>query len=101
MTHVDDARKLRWYCELCERTHPIGEHDPGKSWLPAPQCSRRPARRPASARVIYLPLPLRTAPVRHSRDRASRSVGASSCPHRSLLQDEIPRMPGNPTGGGH
>jgi hypothetical protein len=35
MTHIDDPLKLLWWCELCERRHPIGEHDPGKSWPPA------------------------------------------------------------------
>jgi hypothetical protein len=35
MTHIDDALQLSWWCELCERMHPIGEHDPGKSWPPA------------------------------------------------------------------
>jgi hypothetical protein len=44
MTRVEDARKLHWYCELCERMHPIGEHDPGKSWPPAETAPRPPVQ---------------------------------------------------------
>jgi hypothetical protein len=32
MTQIEAARKQAWWCELCERMHPIGEHDRGKSW---------------------------------------------------------------------
>ncbi len=35
MTHIEHALNLSWWCELCERMHPIGEHDPGKRWPPA------------------------------------------------------------------
>ena len=45
MSHIDEARKLSWWCELCERTHPIGKHtEPGVAWPPLPAGPPRPAR---------------------------------------------------------
>jgi hypothetical protein len=32
VSYVDEALKLPWYCELCERMHIVGAHDEGVSW---------------------------------------------------------------------
>jgi hypothetical protein len=43
MSYIEAARKLPWWCELCERMHPIGKHtEPGVSWPPSPPAPPRP-----------------------------------------------------------
>jgi len=46
MSHVEAARQFSWWCELCEKMHPIGEHTkPDLSWPPAPAQPLRPVGR--------------------------------------------------------
>jgi hypothetical protein len=46
MSHVEVARQFSWWCELCEKMHPIGEHTkPDLSWPPAPAQPLRPVGR--------------------------------------------------------
>jgi hypothetical protein len=43
MDYIKEALKQRWYCELCERMHPIGAHtDPTATWPPGPAQPPRP-----------------------------------------------------------
>jgi hypothetical protein len=41
---IAEALKQRWYCDLCDRMHLIGEHaEPGAAWPPAPAQAPRAA----------------------------------------------------------